>query len=67
MIIEKIKKMKKNDYKHLIKIMISFFPGILLRCFKQDIWLISERIKDAKDNGYCLFKYIMDNELIKGV
>ena len=45
--------------------MISFFPGILLRCFKQDIWLISERIKDAKDNGYCLFKYIMDNELKK--
>ncbi len=29
----------------------------------KDIWIISERPSEARDNGYWLFKYIMDNGL----
>lgn len=61
--LEKIKKMRKNDYKHLLKIIMTFFPGMLLKIIKRDIWIISERENDAKDNGYYLFKYIQENNL----
>lgn len=65
--LEKIKKMRMNDYKHLIKIIITFLPGMVLKFFKKDIWIISEREGDAKDNGYYLFKYIQENNLKKDV
>lgn len=65
--LEKIKKMRKNDYKHLLKIIITFFPGMLFRILKKDIWIISERENDAKDNGYYLFKYIQENNLKENV
>lgn len=65
--LEKIKKMRKNDYKHLLKIIITFFPGMLFRILKRDIWIISERENDAKDNGYYLFKYIQENNLKENV
>ena len=56
--LEKIKKMRKNDYIHLLKIIISFIPGMFLKRIKKDIWIISERENDAKDNGYYLFSFI---------
>ena len=65
--LEKLKKMRKNDYKHLLKLIISLIPGTIFRVLQKDIWLISERENDAKDNGYYLFKYIMDNGLKENV
>lgn len=28
---------------------------------KQDLWLVSERGTDARDNGYCFFKYLQES------
>lgn len=59
---EKIKKIRYIDILDLIKIMISFVPGKILKFFsKEKIILISERKDDAKDNGYWYFKYVREN------
>lgn len=58
---EKIKKMQGEDYAALCKILLTFLPGKLLKRKKPDLWLISERRYDARDNGYWLFRYIREN------
>ncbi|MGL4672697.1 CDP-glycerol glycerophosphotransferase family protein [Cetobacterium sp.] len=54
-----------NILKHLIdscKIVSSYSIGKVLGIFlKEEIYLISEREKEAEDNGYYLFKYIREN------
>ena len=38
------------------KLFVAWFPA---RCYPQkEIWLISERGTDARDNGYCFFLYL---------
>jgi CDP-glycerol glycerophosphotransferase len=39
--------------------------GMLLRLFIKDVWLVSERLDEARDNGYWFFKYIHENNLHK--
>ena len=63
--------------KHAIKFVINimYIPEILCLYvianikyfYYKDIWLISERGDEAKDNGYKLFKYISENKLRKDV
>ena len=60
----KIKKMTIKDYISLVKIIITFFPGKIYKIFNPDIWLISERENEARDNGYWLFKFIRIKRLI---
>lgn len=57
----KIKKMTIKDYISLVKIIITFIPGKIYKIFNPDIWLISERENEARDNGYWLFKFIRIN------
>lgn len=38
---------------------ISIFISYFIK--EKGVWLISERRNDAKDNGYCLYKYIREN------
>ncbi len=56
--IKKLGIMKSRDYLDLFKILLSFPFGMMLKFFRRDIWLISERPNDARDNGYWLFRYI---------
>ncbi len=58
---KKLKYIHFSDVIDFFKILLSFFPGMVLRLYKKDIWLISERKNDAHDNGYWLFKYIREN------
>lgn len=57
----KLKKVKIRDITGGIKLVLTFFFGKLFKLFNNDIWLISERPNDARDNGYFLFKYIREN------
>ncbi|MFE4350599.1 CDP-glycerol glycerophosphotransferase family protein [Peribacillus butanolivorans] len=45
---------------NLIKLTITIFIGYMIKKNKkyEEIWLISERNNEARDNGYHLFKYI---------
>jgi len=45
------------------KLLVGYAVGSLMRSIgsKKDIWLISERRGEARDNGYHLFKYIRKN------
>lgn len=45
----------------LIKFFIAYFLSFFLRWTKNDIWLITERRSECKDNGYYLYKYIREN------
>lgn len=65
--LQKIKKLKIKNIFELVIILISIIPGMILRLIKRNIWIISENGDDAKDNGYALFKYIMENQDNKNV
>lgn len=65
--LDKIKKMTKEDYKALLKIIISYIPGKILKLKNKDIWIVSERMEDARDNAYWFFKYVRENYPEKSV
>lgn len=52
-----------------IKLLAIAFVCLFLKNNKRyrDLWLIEERWSEARDNGYWLFKYIMDNKLHNNV
>lgn len=57
----KLKYIHLSDIVDFLKIVLSFIPGMILKTFKKDIWLVSERENDAHDNGYWFFKYVREN------
>lgn len=54
-------KLDIGDLISFIYTILSLIPGLFLRLVVRDIWIISERKDEAKDNGYCFFKYICLN------
>lgn len=59
--LSKLKKVRLMDIVDLVKIVVTFFPGIVLSKIKPDIVIVSERPGEARDNGYWIFKYINEN------
>lgn len=49
----------------MVMMLLAYIPGKILKYKHNDIWIISERPNDVQDNGYHLYKYIMDNDLHK--
>lgn len=64
-LIDSLKYIKFNDLiSCLILILVlipSFIFSLYLKLLKKEIWLICEDGKEARDNGYHLFKYIRTN------
>lgn len=60
-IVNKLKKIRVIDIIGMIKLIASYPFGRILRNRYSNIWLITERPNDARDNGYYLFKYIREN------
>lgn len=56
-----------RDIGDFFLIFLSFIPGMVLKLFRPNIWLVTERKNDAHDNGYWLFKYIRENHPEKPV
>ncbi|MBR6033921.1 MAG: CDP-glycerol glycerophosphotransferase family protein [Clostridia bacterium] len=70
---EKIKKiihefnyLKKEDFIEIPIFVISIIPAIIFKIFtkiaKKQIWLICEDKNEARDNGYCFFKYLREKQ-----
>lgn len=58
---EKLKYIHFSDIVDMVKILLSFIPGMILKAIKKDIWLVAERENDAHDNGYWFYKYVREN------
>ena len=62
----KLKYIHFSDIIDMLKILLSFIPGMILKAVKKDIWLVSERENDAHDNGYWFYKYVREIDLLNG-
>lgn len=45
----------------VIKFVFAYILSFVLKFVKRDIWLITERRYECKDNGYYLYRYIREN------
>ncbi len=53
-----ISKINMKDLTDAIKLIISYIPGKIIRIIKKnEIWIVTERMNEAKDNAYWFFKY----------
>lgn len=52
------KNINKYEIISIIKFIIVLVPAFILRFALKDIWIVSERKDQARDNGYCFFEYL---------
>lgn len=50
-----------KDMGHLILFMLAIVPAALMRRKRNDMWLVCEYGKEARDNGYWFYKYMREN------
>jgi CDP-glycerol glycerophosphotransferase (TagB/SpsB family) len=48
------------DFLSIFSFLATIIPSIIIKKKHPDLWLISERKNEARDNGYWLFKYIRE-------
>ena len=53
-------KLRWYEFKTILKMLLSWIVSKIIRKEK-DLWLFCERGKDARDNGFWMFRYIMQN------
>lgn len=57
----KMKMVGIKDMGHLILFMLAIVPAALMRRKRNDMWLVCEYGKEARDNGYWFYKYMREN------
>ena len=60
-LISKIRNITIYEVISIARFAIVLIPALLTRLVLDDIWLVSERKDQARDNGYCFFKYLNNN------
>ena len=58
-------KIRKMDIEAIAKFSLMWPIAVVMKPFKRDVWLVSERPAEAQDNGYWIFKYICENDCHK--
>ena len=58
----KLKRVHIGDLGHLVLFLLALLPAALLRRRRPHLWLICENRREARDNGYWLFKYLREQE-----
>lgn len=53
-----IRRIEKKDIQCAILLIIAFFPSLIIRMLYRHIWIFIERINNADDNAWMLFKWI---------
>ncbi len=56
--IRKIKDVKLREYFNVFPMLTAVVLSPFLKAKYKDIWAVSERAEEARDNGYCFFKYL---------
>lgn len=57
-----LKKIKVRDLIDIIKLILSIVPALIYQIFlNRELWLVSERENEAKDNGFWFYKYACEN------
>lgn len=56
---QKIQRLKWKDLYHIILFLLALPVSFVFRRFHKNLWLICDTEKEARDNGYWLFRYIM--------
>ena len=59
--IEKLKRVKINDLLQAWKLIAAPVPAMVYRMFHKDLWIICEDEKEARDNGFWIYRYIREN------
>ena len=59
--IEKLKRVKINDLLQAWKLIAAPIPAMVYRMFHKDLWIICEDEKEARDNGFWIYRYIREN------
>lgn len=54
-------KIRKEDIKAILMFLLAIPTALISKQKNKDLWLVSERPGEARDNGYWLFKYIKEN------
>lgn len=57
----RVKMLKFSDFVSGLKLLVAIPISLIMRLFEKEIWLICESEKEARDNGYWLFRYICEN------
>lgn len=58
---ERLKFVKKEDISQIPAMVGSLFCSWFYRLAHRNVWLVCERVGDARDNGYWFFKYLCEN------
>ncbi len=57
----RIKFVKREDILSIFPMVVGYVLSLFYRIRHRNIWLICERTKEARDNGYWFYKYITEN------
>lgn len=58
----KISSFNKQNIITSIKFCLIVPIALIVRKFRNNIWIITERYDQARDNGYCFFKYVREEQ-----
>lgn len=56
----KLKYVKFKDILSIFLMCVAFLPAMIAKIFIRDFWLVCEVKNEARDNGYCFFKYVRE-------
>lgn len=58
-LLSKLKRLKALDIAHIFLFLLAVIPSLIYKIFHPRMWLICDNAMEARDNGYWLFKYIV--------
>lgn len=58
---QKLQRVKGKDLWHIILFLCALPVSMVFRSFHKGMWLICDAENEARDNGYWLFRYIVEN------
>lgn len=57
---QKLQRVRGKDIAHIFLFLLAWPISFIYKRFRKDLWLICDKENEARDNGYWLFRYIME-------